>query len=348
VPCAADALCLGGGEGSLKRVHRTGQVALRQRDEQAVHHGELRDPAGHGTRAESRLTRGGQQHVVRRLGDRRPREVRDRDGRGAVRARLFQRVDGVHRGPGVRQADRDVALGAQRRRRDSHVRIREGERRPGDALQLDLQVDGHQAARADAVDVDPVRGGQGVDDRGQRAGVQPAGGVRDRGRVGVGDLLGDRYRVVVRVDVAGRRHDGRRVVVRHRSGERQPQFRVAVQAYRPAEPHHAGGGSAAGTGQFRDAPPCDAARVVEHRLRHPLFDGGQVGQQRADRDQDAHVGTSGRFVLGSVFCCHSATSRRPSPPTIPGYRPYTTRKRKSIIPNASGRLPKRQMPVPIT
>jgi hypothetical protein len=284
VPRAADALCLGGGEGPLQRVHRAGQIALRQRDEQAVHHGELRDPAGHRARTEGRLPGRGQQHRVRHLGNRRPREVRDRDGGGAVRARLGEGVDGVHRGPGVRQADRDVALGAQRRGGERHMRVRESERRPGDTLQLDLQVDGHQAARADAVDVDPVRVGEGVHDRDQRVGVQPAGGVRDRGRVGVGDLLGDRGRVVVGIDVAGRRHHGRRIAVRDRSGECQPQFRVAVQADRPAEPHDAGGGGAAGAGQFGNAPPRDAARVVEHRLRHPLLDGGQVGQQRADRD----------------------------------------------------------------
>jgi hypothetical protein len=277
--------------------------------------------------------------VIRRLGDRRPREVRDRDGRRAVRARLLQRVDGVHRGPGVRQADRDVALGAQRRRRDGHVRIGECERRPGDALQLDLQVDGHQAARADAVDVGPVRVGEGVNDREQRAGVQSAGGVRDRGRVGVGDLLGDRHRVVVWVDVAGRGHDGRCVVMCDRSGERQSQFRVAVQADRPAEPHHAGGGSAAGAGQFGDAPPRDAARVVKHRLRHPPFDGGQVGQQRADRDQDAHVGAPGHFVPPViVFGCHSATSRRPSPPTMPGYRPRAAVKKQLARTPAVGSL----------
>ena len=329
MPRAADALCLGGGEGPLERVHRAGQVALRQRDEQAVNHGELRDPAGHGARAEGRLPRGGQQHVVRHLGDRRPREVRDRDGGRTVRARLLKRVDGVHRGPGVRQADRDVALRAQRRRGERHVRVGEGERRPGDALQLDLQVDGHQAARADTVDIDPVRVGQGVNDRGQRADVQSACGVRDRGRVGVGDLLGDRRRVVVRIDVAGRRHDGGRVVVRDRSGERQPQFRVTVQADRPAEPHHAGGGRAAGAGQLGDAPPRDAARVIKHCLRYPPFDGCQVRQQRANRNQDAHVGAPGHFVSGSFFGCHSATSRRPSPPTMPGYRPHAAEKQLS-------------------
>jgi hypothetical protein len=67
---AADALRLCRGEGSLKRVHGVRQVALRERDEQAVHHGELGDPAGHGAGAEGGFARGGQQHEVRHLGDR--------------------------------------------------------------------------------------------------------------------------------------------------------------------------------------------------------------------------------------------------------------------------------------
>jgi len=112
MPAAADALGLRRGEGSLKRVHSVRQVALCQRDEQAVHHGELGDPARHGTGAEGGFARGGQQHEVRHLGDRGPREVRDRDRGGAVRAGLGKRVDGVDRGPGVRQADRDVAFAA--------------------------------------------------------------------------------------------------------------------------------------------------------------------------------------------------------------------------------------------
>jgi hypothetical protein len=202
VPCAADALRLRRGEGPLQRFHGVRKVALRQRDEQAVHHGELSDPAGHGAGAEGGFARGGEQHEVRHLGDRGPREVRDRDGGGAVRAGLGQRVDGIDRGPGVRQADRDVALAAQRRGSGRHVRVGPCVTGPVDPLQLDLQVDGHQAARADAVDVDPLRRRERVDDLDQSGGVEPAGGLRDRGRVRVGDLLDDRHRVVVGVDVA--------------------------------------------------------------------------------------------------------------------------------------------------
>jgi hypothetical protein len=292
---AADALGLGGGEGPLERVHGVRQVALREGDEQAVHHGELGDPAGHGAGAEGGFARGGQQHEVRHLGDGGPGEVSDRDRGGAVRASLGERVDGIDRGPGVRQADRDVALAAQRRGGGRHVRVGPGKGGPVDALQLYLQVDGHQAARADAVDVDPVSRRERVDDLDESADVEPASGLGDRGRVRVGDLLDDRHRVVVGVDIAGRRHDRGRVVVRHRSGQCEPQLRVPAQADRAAEPDHAGGRRAARAGQFGDAPPGHAAGVVEHRLRHALLDRRQVRQQRANRDQDPDVlgGTAG-------------------------------------------------------
>jgi hypothetical protein len=102
----------------------------------------------------------------------------------------------------VRQADRDVALAAQRRGGGRHVRVRPRVAGPVDALQLYLQVDGHQAARADAVDVDTARRRERVDDLDEGADVEPAGGLGDRGRVRVGDLLGDRHRVVVGLDVA--------------------------------------------------------------------------------------------------------------------------------------------------
>jgi hypothetical protein len=202
MPCAADSLRLRRLEGSLERVHGARQVALGQRDEQAVHDRELGDPAGHGAGAEGGFARGGQQHEIRHLGDRGPGEVGDRDRGGAVRARLGERVDSVHGGPSVRQADRDVTLGAQRRGGGRHVRVGPGEGVPGDTLQLYLEVDGHQAARAHAVDVDPVRHRERVDDLDQGGDVEPAGGVGDRGRVRVSDLLGDRHRVVVGVDIA--------------------------------------------------------------------------------------------------------------------------------------------------
>lgn len=239
MPCAAHAFCLRGREGPFKRVHGARQVALRQRDEQAVHNGELGDPACHGAGAEGGFARGGQQHEIGHLGDRGPREVSDGHRGGAVRARLVERVDGVHGGPGVRQADRDVALAAQRGGGGRHVRVGPRKGGPGDTLQLYLKVDGHKAARAHAVDVDPVGDRQRVDDLDKRADVEPAGGVRDRGRVRVSDLLSDRHRVVVGIDIARRRHDRRRVVVGHRSGQREPQFRVPAQPDRAAESHHA-------------------------------------------------------------------------------------------------------------
>jgi hypothetical protein len=82
------------------------------------------------------------------------------------------------------------------------VRVGPGKGGPVDALKLYLQVDGHQAARADAVDVDPVSRRERVDDLDEGADVEPAGGLGDRGRVRVGDLLDDRHRVVVWVDIA--------------------------------------------------------------------------------------------------------------------------------------------------
>src|SRR5579859_2695011 len=98
---AADALGLGGGEGPLQGHPGPGQILLGQRDEQAVDHGQLRDPAGHGAGPEGGLAGRGEQAEVGCLGDRGPREVRHRDGDGTVTACLAQRVDGVDGGPGV-------------------------------------------------------------------------------------------------------------------------------------------------------------------------------------------------------------------------------------------------------
>jgi len=279
VPRAADALGLGGGERPLERVHRARHVALRQRDEQAVHDGELRDPARHGAGAEHRLPRRRQEHVVGHLGDRRPREVGDRDRGGAVRAGFGERVDRVHSRARVRQADGDVARAAQRRGRDRHVRVGPGLGGPGDALELHLQVAGHEPARADAVDVDPAGVHQRVDDLDEHPDVEAARRLGHRGRVGVGDLLGDRYRVVVRVDVARRGHDRRGVVRGDRAGEGQPQVGIAAQPHGAAEADHAGGRRAAGTGELGDGPPRYAARVVEHGLGDALLYRCQVRQQ---------------------------------------------------------------------
>ena len=66
---AAHALGLGGGEGAFQRLTCAGQVLLCQRDEQAVDHGQLRDPAGHGAGPEGGLAGRGQQHVVGALGN---------------------------------------------------------------------------------------------------------------------------------------------------------------------------------------------------------------------------------------------------------------------------------------
>ena len=108
--------------GPFQRHPGAGQVLLGQRDEQAVDHGELGDPAGGGAGPEGGLAGRGDQHQVRDLGDRRPREVGHRDGGGTLAARLATRVDRVDGGAGVRQADRDVPAAAQRGRRDGQVR----------------------------------------------------------------------------------------------------------------------------------------------------------------------------------------------------------------------------------
>jgi hypothetical protein len=311
MPAAADALRLRGRERPLQRVHGARQIALRQRDEQAVHHGELGDPAGHGAGAEGGFARGGQQHEVRHLGDRGPREVRDRDRGGAVRAGLGKRVDGVHGGPCVRQADGDVAPAPQRGRSHGQVRVGESDGGPADPLQLHLQVGRHVAARADAVDVDPAGHRDRVDDFDQSSDVEPAGGLGDRRRVRVRDLLGDRHRVVVGVDIAGRRHHRGRVVVRHRPGEREPKLRVPAQPDRAAEPHDAGGRRAAGASQFGDASPGYAGRVVEHRLRHAPLDRRQVRKQRANLDQDPGVrGCSARLRPGRAAAAPAGRSGR--------------------------------------
>ena len=212
-------------------------------------------------------------------------------------ARLAQRVDGVDGGPGVRQADRDVAVLAQRGRRDGHVRIGPGEGRPADALQLLLQVQGHVAAGPHAVDVDPAGLGQRVHDLGQGGDVEVARGVGHGPGVGEGDLLGDGRSVIVGVDVAGGGRDGRRVVVGHRAGQRQAQLGVAAQPDGPAEAHHAGGRRAAGAGQLGDAPPGHPGRIVQDHLGHAALDRREVRQQRPDGDQDPDVGALIRSCL---------------------------------------------------
>jgi len=279
VACAADALGLGGGERPLERVHCARPVALRQGSEQAVHDGELRYPARHGTGAEHRLAGRRQQHMVGYLGDRRPGEVGDGDRGRAVCAGLGERLDRVHGRAGVRQADGHVARTAQRRGRNRHVRIGPGLGGPGDALQLHPQVAGHEPARADAVDVDPAGVHERVDDRDEHRDVEAARGLGHRGRVGVSDLLGDRHRVVVRVDVAGRGHDRGGVVRGDRARQGQPQLGIAAQPDGAAEADHAGRRRAAGTGELGDGPPRHPARVVEHGLGDAPLDRGQVREQ---------------------------------------------------------------------
>jgi DHA2 family methylenomycin A resistance protein-like MFS transporter len=285
---AADPLGLGGGEGPLQRFPGGGQILLGQRDEQAVDHGQLRDPARHGAGPESGLARRGEQDEVGDLGDRGPREIRHRDRGGAVIAGLAEHVDRVHGGAGVRQADRDVALIAEGGRRDGHVRIRPGERGLADPLQFHLQVQGDKPAGAHAINIDPLSSGERFHHALEGRDVDMARGVRDRLGIGVGDLLRDRRRVVVRVDLRGNRYP-RTAILGDGTGQRQAQFRVPAQADRPAEADHAGGGRAAGTGQLGNVPPGDAGRVVEDGLRYPALHRREVRQQRPDGDEDAEV-----------------------------------------------------------
>jgi glutamine---fructose-6-phosphate transaminase (isomerizing) len=289
-------LGLGRRERALQRGPGRGQVALRERDEKAVNDRELRDAAGHGAGPEGGLPGRGQQDQVGDLGDRGPGEVRHRDRGRAVTARLAQRVDRVDRRARVREADGDVPAFAQRGRGDRHVRVRESEGGLGDTLQLHLQVNGYVAAGADAVDVDAARVRQRVDHPGQHRGVEVVGGVGHGLGVGVGDLLGDGRGVVVGVDVTGRRGDRRRVVVRHRPGQREAQFGVAAQADRAAETHDAGRRGAARPRQLGDVPPGHARGIVEYGLGDPALDRCQVRQQGPDRDQDPDV----RSRLGPI------------------------------------------------
>src|SRR5580700_4375560 len=68
---------LNGRVGLFERAHGLPVVALRDGDEQAVDHGQCRDPAGHGARPERGLARRGRQHVVGYRSDPRAGEVRD-------------------------------------------------------------------------------------------------------------------------------------------------------------------------------------------------------------------------------------------------------------------------------
>jgi len=181
------------------------------------------------------------------------------------------------------------------------VRVGPGECGPADPLQLHLQVEGDETAGAHAVDVDPPGLGQRLGDLDQDGDVQVARGVGDRPGIGVGDLGGDRGRVVARVDVMRSRRDGGRVVVAgHRAGQCQPEIGIAAQPDGPAETDHAGRRRAAGPGQLGDAPPGHALRIVEDRLRHAALDRRQVRQQRPDGDQDPDVspGLGARLLFG--------------------------------------------------
>jgi CubicO group peptidase (beta-lactamase class C family) len=268
--------------GALQRVHRLFEVALRDQREDAVDDRELGDPAGHGAGAERRLPGRRGQHQVGGPGQRRTRVVGEADRQRAVGLGHPHRVDRIQRGPGVGDADHDV-LGAEHGRRgERHVRVRPGVHDLPDPVQLLLQVDGDQAARADAVDVDPPGADQCVHHLDQHVQVDLADGFLDRAGVGVPHFAHHGADVVVRCDVSRYRAPGARGPVAGRGGQRDAQRRVAVQADGPAEPDDRGPGGLRALRILRDRPARRPAGIADRQPGHPLLRGSQARHEGAD------------------------------------------------------------------
>ena len=228
-----------GGERRLERCPRLGGGLLGDPDEHEVDQGQLRQAAGHRAAAERRLARRRGEHVVGHLDDRRAREVGEGDGGRSATAGLGERVDGVGRDAGVRDADRHVAGLQQRGAGQGDVGVGPGEGDLADAVQLLLEVHRDERAGAHAVHVDAAGGDERVDHGLQHRDVQVGRRLLDRPGVGEGDLLDDRREVVARADVAAD-HAPAVVGAAGLGGQGQAELRVAGQAEGPAEPDDRG------------------------------------------------------------------------------------------------------------
>ena len=192
------------------------------------------------------------------------------------------------------------------RQGDVRVVPREGD--DADAVQLLLQVGADDRARADAVDVDATRLGDGRRRGGEGVAVELLGGLLDGARVGEGDLGDDVVDGVARADVGA--------VAAHRArlgrllGEGEAQLRVARQPEAPAEAQHRRLGRARRRGELADGQPGGAARVGEDDVGDAVLGGRQRGLDppQADEQRCARGACGGRGpVLGPG---HGPTLRR--------------------------------------
>jgi len=155
-----------------------------------------------------------------------------------------------------------------------------------DAVQLLLEVLGHEVARADAVDVDPAGARHRRDDLAERRQVELGRGVLDRAGVGEGDLLDDLREVVATQDVAPDvAQTGRRGAARL-GGETQPQLGIAGQPDGLAEPDDGRFGRAGELREVADGSCRGADRIGEHDVGHLALRGCQRGHQGTDADDE--------------------------------------------------------------
>jgi hypothetical protein len=146
-------------------------------------------------------------------------------------------------------------------------------------VQLLLEVERDERARAEPVDVHPARARDRFDHRFERLHVQLLGGLLDRPRVRERHLAHDLAQVVTGADVAAEVAVGAHGRAGRVGGQRYAQLRVPADADGLAEPGHRCLAGARGLGDLGDAAVCDGRRVVQHDLGDPLLRPGQAGQE---------------------------------------------------------------------
>jgi hypothetical protein len=147
--------------------------------------------------------------------------------------------------------------------------VRPGEGQQADPVQLLVQVLPHEAARPDAVDVDPPGSRHGVDCGGERLQVQGGGSVLYRGGIVEGNLGDDVGKRVVAVDVRREHHAVPCGLPAGLAGEGEPQLGVALETGRPAEAHDGGHRGCALLREPADRQLRGSGRVAQYGLGDP-------------------------------------------------------------------------------
>ena len=193
-------------ERALERAHRPVLRALRHAHEQAVDHRQLCDPAGHGTRAEGRLAGSGRQHqagVGRDSGASRTLVMAMVVAPPASATRSASTVSVVV--PVCEMAMATSAGPEQRGGGQRGMRVGPDRRQQADAVQLLVEVLGHEAAGADAVDVDALGARDRVDGADSESRSSSAA-VSSMARASLQAILATIWgRLSVGADITGRR-----------------------------------------------------------------------------------------------------------------------------------------------